>query len=138
MAAGDDSGRADLRGHQRTAPVSSNDKPRAFGPRRAEVVTHNGTDDPPGAIPSHIGHRQSETEPRAGLLGGADQQSVKVSSPGSVEGLHPGVRLQSDRHRVTAIVERDPADRWCAGGGYPIQHTPAVQLQDSATHEGMS
>ena len=120
MTARDDGGRADLAGQQRTAPVSGHDEPRAFGPRRAEVVTHDDTDDPPGAIPSHISHRQSETEPRAGLLGGADQQSVKDSSPGSVEGIHPGVRLQRDGHGVMAIVEGDPADRRCAGGGYPI------------------
>jgi hypothetical protein len=72
---------------------------------------------PPAAISSHVGHRQSEAEPRAGIIGGADQQSVKGGSPGSVEGIHPGVRLQSDRRRAMAIVERDPADRWCTGGG---------------------
>ena len=138
MTAGDDGWRANLPGYQRGAAVSSHDEPCAFSPRRAAVVTHDDTDNPPSAISSHVGHRQSEAEPHVGLLGGPDQQSVKDSSPGSIEGIHSGVRLQRDGHRVMAIVKGDPADRWCAGGGYPIQQTPTVQLQDSATHEGMS
>ena len=137
MAAGDDGGRTNLPGHQRAAPVSPYEEPRALGPGRAEVVTHDDTDHPPGAISSHVGHDQSEAEARAGLLRGGDQQSVKDGSPGSVEGIHPGVRLQRDGHGVMAIVERDPADRRRAGGGYPIQQAPAVQLQDSAAHQGV-
>ena len=101
------------------------------------MVTYDDTDHPAGAISSHVGHDQSEAEARAGLLRGGDQQSVKDGPPRTVEGVHPGVGLQRDGHGVMPIVERHPADRRRAGGGYPIQQAPAVQLQDSAAHQGV-
>ena len=89
MTTGDKGGRANLPGHLRSTPVSSHNEVRVFGPCRAEAVTHDDADDPPGVISSDVGHRQSEVESRTGLLGEADQQSVKHGSPWSVEGITP-------------------------------------------------
>ena len=78
-----------------------------------------------------------EADPCAGLLGGVDQQGVEDGTTRRVERVHAGGRLQHDRHRFVAVVERHPPHRRRAACRHPVQQAPAPQLQDAAAHERM-